>query len=500
MHYNIKEKQTTTLQNRTIIRGDNLVEMRQLPDACVDLIATDPPFNSKRDHFVLYRDAHGNEPDTLLKAFTDTWTWGTAAEQACEELICDVGGFIGETIEGLQQFLKQTPMMTYLVMMSSRIVEMRRILKPTGSIYLHCDPTASHYLKIIMDAIFGYQNFQNEIIWHYGKWTNVSKQFQRNHDIILFYSKSENYTFNKLFNTNESQEANYERGWHTNRVGGTSQLIVYDREKAEAKIKSGEYEKIVDRTDKKGTALSDAWNDISILNSQAKERAGYPTQKPIALYKRIIQASSNEGDLVLDPFCGCGTTLMAAEELNRCWLGIDLTYLATGAVKLQVEKFFPQLKNSVTITGTPENIETAIQLAQTNHTGFEEWCVTHVLKFKSNPKKVADGGIDGTYKFPIGKVKGRQAYGKMVAQIKGGNFTLDQIRAFRIAMENAKSDLGIFVVTKQPTQGMLNEARNAGTWKHPIWDMTYPRLQMYQIQGYFEGNEPKIPVGERRVL
>lgn len=501
MHYDIKNGLTTIpLQNRTIIRGDNLDEMRKFPDACVDLIATDPPFNSKRDYFVPYRDEQGNEPASLVKAFTDTWTWGPSAEQAAEELICDVGGKIGETIYGLQQFLDETPMMAYLTMMAARIVEMHRILKPTGSLYLHCDPTASHYLKIIIDAIFGYKHFQNEIVWHYGKWTNVASQFQRNHDIIFFYSKSENYTFNKLFKITELQAANYERGWHTNRVDGKRQLIVYDREKARAKIESGEYEKIVDRTDKKGTALSDGWNDIPILNSQAKERADYPTQKPIALYKRIIQASSNEGALVLDPFCGCGTTLMAAEELNRRWLGIDLTYLATGAVKLQVEKFFPQLKDSVTITGTPENTETALQLARTDPAGFEEWCVTHVLKFKSNPKKVADGGIDGAYKFPIGKVKGRQAYGKMVAQIKGGNFTLDQIRAFRTAMENVQADLGIFVATKQPTRGMLNEALKAGTWKHPLWDMEYPRLQIYQVQDYFESTEPKIPVGERRVL
>ena len=502
MHYSIlKEEQTTVaLQNRTIIRGDNLEEMRKFPDACVDLIATDPPFNSKRDYFVPYRDEHGNEPDSLVKAFTDTWTWGPAAAQACEELICNVGGKIGETIYGLQQFLAETPMMAYLAMMAVRIVEMHRILKSTGSLYLHCDPTASHYLKIIIDAIFGYNNFQNEIVWHYGKWTNVSGQFQRNHDIIFFYSKSENYTFNQLFNITKSRDTLYERGWDTNRVDGKSQLIVYDEEKAKAKIESGKYEKIIDRTDKKGVVLSDGWQDIPILNSQAKERAGYPTQKPIALYKRIIQASSNKGDLVLDPFCGCGTTLMAAEELNRRWLGIDLTYLATGAVKLQVEKFFPQLKNNVTITGTPENTETLLQLARNDPAGFEEWCVTHVLKFKSNPKKVADGGIDGNYRFPIGKVKGRQAYGKMVAQVKGGNFTLDQIRAFRTAMENVKADLGIFVVTKQPTQGMLNEALKSGTWRHPLWDMEYPRFQIYQIQDYFEGAKPKIPVGERSVL
>ena len=177
-----------------------------------------------------------------------------------------------------------------------------------------------------------------------------------------------------------------------------------------------------------------------------------------------------------------------------------MTYLATGAVKLQVEKFFPQLTDSVIITGTPENADTALQLARDNPHDFEEWCVTHVLKFKSNAKKGADGGIDGIYRFPIGKVKGRNAYGKMVAQVKGGNFTLDQVRAFRTAMANTDAALGIFVVTKPPTKGMQAEAQLAGTWQHPVWDMEYPRLQLYRIQDYFEGQPPKIPVGERNIL
>ena len=390
--------------------------------------------------------------------------------------------------------------MAYLVMMAARIVEMRRILKDTGSLYLHCDPSASHYLKIVTDAVFGNKNFRNEIVWHYGKWTNVTNQFQRNHDIIFFYSKSENHTFNKLFNITKSRNAIYERGWDTNRIDGKSQLIVYDREKAKAKIESGQYDNIVYRTEKKGAAFSDGWLDIPILNSQAKERAGYPTQKPIALYERIVKASSNEGDLVLDPFCGCGTTLMAAESQERQWIGIDLTYLAIGAVKLQIEKFFPQLRDSITITGAPEDPTTALQLASTDSKGFEEWCVTHVLKFKSNAKKVADGGIDGTYTFPIGKVKGRQAYGKMVAQVKGGTYTLSQVRDFRTAMQNEKADLGVFVVTRKPTQGMLNEAQRAGTYEHPVYEMSIPCVQIYEIQDYFKDILPKMPLGVRQLL
>ena len=487
-------------ENRTLIRGDNLEAMREFPDEYIDLIATDPPFNSKRDYFVPFRDERGQEPDTLVKAFTDTWTWGAAAEDTYSELIVDVGGQVGDTIQGLRQFLNETPMMAYLVMMGIRIVQMHRILKPTGSLYLHCDPSASHYLKIVTDAVFGYKNFRNEIVWHYGKWTNVTNQFQRNHDIIFFYSKSENYTFNKLFNITKARDAIYERGWDTNRVDGKRQLIVYNREKAKAKIESGQYDNIVYRTEKKGAAFSDGWQDIPILNSQAKERAGYPTQKPIALYERIIKASSNSGDLVLDPFCGCGTTLMAAEAQGRQWFGIDLTYLSIGAVKQQIEKFFPQLRHSVTIVGTPEDETQALALARTDPQGFEEWCITHVLKFKSNAKKVADGGIDGTFRFPIGRERGRQTFGRAVAQVKGGTYTLGHIRDFRTAMQNAEADLGVFVVTSPPSSGMRTEASRAGTYRHPFLDMEAPRLQIYEVQDYFTDILPRLPFGERTLL
>jgi len=186
-------------KNRTLIRGDNLEEMRKFSDESVDLIATDPPFNSKRDYFVPYRDEQEQEPNSLVKAFTDTWTWSDAAEETCEHLIVEEGGQIGATIQGLQRFLNETPMMAYLMMMAIRIVEMHRLLKPTGSLYLHCDPSASHYLKIILDAVFGHRNFQNEIVWAYQRWTGATNQFQRMHDIILFYAKDrESIQFNTL--------------------------------------------------------------------------------------------------------------------------------------------------------------------------------------------------------------------------------------------------------------------------------------------------------------
>ncbi len=468
-------------QNRTLIRGDNLEAMREFPDESVDLIATDPPFNSKRDYFVPYRDERGRKPETLVRAFTDTWTWGDAAEATYRDLIVDVGGQVADTIQGLRQFLHETPMMAYLVMMGIRIVEMHRILKPTGSLYLHCDPTASHYLKIILDAVFDTRNFRNEIVWSYHRWTGATKHFQRMHDILLFYVKDRKLSkFNILTEPYSEKSKHKARRKTTVHTDGTIDQIYTDDTSREK-------------------AMRDVW-EISYLNSQAKERVSYPTQKPIPLYKRIIAASSDKGEFILDPFCGCGTTLMAAEELNREWIGIDLTYLAIGAVEQQFERLFPQHKNSVTITGTPENVEQALALAHTDPKGFEEWCVTHVLKFKSNAKKVADGGIDGTFRFPIGKVRGRQAYGKAVAQVKGGNYTLGHIRDFRTAMQNQDADLGVFVVTSPPSSGMRTEASRAGTYRHPLFDMEVPALQIYEIQDYFSGVLPKLPLGERTLL
>lgn len=465
--------------NRTLVRGDNLEEMRNFPDECIDLIATDPPFNSKRNYFVPYRDRSGREPDILLKAFEDTWTWGTAAEEAYHHLLVEVGGQIGDTIKGLRQFLKETPMMAYLVMMAVRIIEMHRILTPTGTFYLHCNHSASHYLKLILDAIFGTQNFRNEIVWCYRGGGVPKYDFARKHQIIFRYSKTKNVIFNvddiRVPYSQDSQE----------------------RLKYKAKAFRGD--RVYDNYEmNEGGKHPEDWWVMQPLMPSDGERTTYPTQKPIKLYRRIIQASSNKGHLILDPFCGCGTTLMAAEKEGRRWIGIDLTYLATGAVKLQIEKFFPNLRNEIITAGTPENIERALDLARTAPLNFEEWCVTHVLKFKSNARP--DGGIDGTFNFPLGKIRGRQKYGKAVAQVKGGTYTIDQIRAFRTAMQNAGAELGVFVVTSPPTDGMQTEADRAGTYRHPFYEFEAPRVQIYEIQGYFNDILPKLPLAERIVL
>ena len=379
-------------------------------------------------------------------------------------------------------------MMAYLVMMGIRIVEMHRILKSNGSLYLHCDPSASHYLKIILDAVFGPSNFRREIIWNLDTASGFKSQvngFIRGHEVIFYYVKNSNdFVFNKIFQPHKPE--------YINRFRKTD-----DQGRRYRDDRSGGRRQYLDTTE--GVALTDVWSDIMSFqqNSASKEQTNYPTQKPIELYRRIITASSKKGDLILDPFCGCGTTLMAAEKEERHWIGIDLTYLATGAVKIQIEKFFPNLRNQITTAGTPENIESALELTSDE---FEEWCVTHVLKFKSNPNKVADGGIDGTFNFPLGKIKGIQAYGKAVAQVKSGIYTISQIRDFRTAMKDADAELGVFVVISPPTDGMKTLAAKEGKYSHPSYEFSCPRVQIYEIQDYFKGILPKLPLAERVVL
>ena len=319
----------SNIPNRTIWTEDNLEIMRGIDDDAVDLIYLDPPFNSNKD----YAAPIGSQAAGAF--FKDSWTLSDLDKAWLEEIefehpsihsLCNTAGSV-----------HSEELKAYLIMMAVRLIQMRRILKPTGSIYLHCDPTAGAYLKMLMDAIFGRKSFRNEIVWHYGKWTNAADKFQSNHDVILYYGVP-GATFNKL--NKDTQPAHILRGYTTNTVkssngGRVTQLLVYDRKKAQSQIDSGKYEKIVYREDRTKVALPDVWQ-MPILNSQAKERTGYPTQKPLSLLERIIKASSNPGDMVFDPFCGCATTIIAAEHLGRQWCGIDVS---ERAIEVAVERF-----------------------------------------------------------------------------------------------------------------------------------------------------------------
>ena len=302
------------MQN-TLYTGDNLYFLNGMNSETIDLIYLDPPFNSKR----IYSAPSGSK--AAGASFKDIWTWSDVDTDCLDGL--EIYPELAEYIYAIGK-IHSTGMMSYITFMTQRIIQMHRVLKNTGSLYLHCDPVASHYLKIVLDEVFGQNNFMNEIIWCYRKWTNTANLFQKNHDTILFYAKSRgNHTFNKLFDTETSQRKHYQIGYHTNVIKGVRQLIVYDREKAARKITHGGYDKIVYREDQQKVSMPDFW-EIPILNSQAKERTGYPTQKPLALLHRIIEASSNAGDVVFDPFCGCATTCVAAQQTQRQWIGIDI--------------------------------------------------------------------------------------------------------------------------------------------------------------------------------
>ena len=308
----------------TLYYGDCLEVMQGFPDECVDLIYLDPPFNSKRQYNEVFKGS-GLNIEPQIKAFDDIWEWNDQSVERVDQLKGAIGNPASKVIQGFEICIPRSEMLSYTSYMAQRLFEMCRILKPTGSIYLHCDPTASHYLKLVMDAIFGKGNFRNEIVWHYGKWTNEAQIFQRNHDTILFYSMSNDYLFNKQFQMTEDKEKKLKVGYQVNRPGGVKQLIVYDQKKAAQKIQEGNYDTIVYKDcDELGVSMHDTWCDINILNSQAKERLGYPTQKPLELLERIINGSSNPDDVVFDPFCGCGTTIESARKLNRKAIGIDI--------------------------------------------------------------------------------------------------------------------------------------------------------------------------------
>ncbi len=334
------------IKPQTIFTGDNLSIMRGMNSESVDLIYLDPPFNSKTNYAApIGSEAAGAE-------FKDTWSLSDL-DVAWLDLIEGKHAAVNRVIHAASTKSDKS----YLIYMAMRLLEMYRILKPTGSIYFHCDPTMSHYLKILMDAIFKKTNFLNEVVWTYGKWTNAATFFQKNHDVILVYAKNRgDHTFNKLFDENAPQSKKYDKGWDTNVVQGVRQLIVYDRNKASKKIESDTYDKIVYREEKAKVALPDHWS-IPILNSQAKERTGYPTQKPLHLLDRIIKASSNEGDLVFDPFCGCATTLVAADRLQRDWIGIDISPKAAELVVERIETDQGLFQNIIARTDIPKRTD-----------------------------------------------------------------------------------------------------------------------------------------------
>ncbi|MHB8544272.1 MAG: DNA methyltransferase [Leptospirales bacterium] len=455
------------LHPNSLYYGDNLEVLRNrddFPNDSVDLIYLDPPFNSKRDYNVIYKTPTGHESDSQITAFEDSWHWGEQAEREYLELVRQPNTDLSELIQALRRFLKETDMMAYLVMMANRLLEMHRILKPTGSLYLHCDPTASHYLKIVLDGVFGKESFRNEIV--------------RKHDVILFYAREDNY-FNmpKTEWTREDIIKTRKQEIHLDENG--IEWIWMPGGKGNSKNKLKKIEDII----KEGKAISDVWQ-IPIISSSSKERLGYPTQKPLALLERIISASSNPGDVVLDPFCGCGTAVHAAQKLNRKWIGIDITHLAISLIEKRMKDAF--LGITFEVHGVPKDFEGAEDLARRDKYQFQWWACSLVnAQPYQGKRKGSDTGIDGLI-FPLEDPD--EAPKKIIVSVKGGEHVGSaMIRDLKGVVEREKAIIGLFVTLSEPTKDMLKEASSAGF--HEVGSMQYPKIQILTIKGLLEDRE-----------
>jgi site-specific DNA-methyltransferase (adenine-specific) len=363
--------------------GDNLDVLREhVADESVDLIYLDPPFNSNASYNILFKSPTGSGADASIEAFDDTWSWGPAAEEALLDITHSGNHALHTLMQAMRASIGTNAMLAYLAMMAVRLVELHRVLKPTGSLYLHCDPTASHYLKLVLDAVFGLANYQNEIVWSYRRWPTQAQRFQRMHDIILFYKKDEGrHTFHTLL---EPPTESSLRRWK-----GKSQKVTFDESGRRNPTMEGE-------APSAGVAMNAVWS-LPILAPVSKERLGYPTQKPRALLERIIAASSNPGDVVLDPFCGCGTAVDAAQKLGRRWIGIDVTHLAIGLIEKRLREGYGDAVDFETI-GVPRDLASAQRLAHDDPHQFQAWIT---LKLGGWPwmggKKGGDKGVDGYF-------------------------------------------------------------------------------------------------------
>ncbi len=506
--------------------GDNLdVLRRYVRDESVDLVYLDPPFNSRQDYNVLFAEKDGSRSSSQIHAFEDTWEWNLDSQRAYEEIV-ETGGRVADAMRAFHTFLGNSDMMAYLAMMAPRLVELRRVLKETGSIYLHCDPTASHYLKILMDAVFGGQSFRNEVIWKRSHAHSDGKQgsqhFGRVTDTLLFYSKGERSKWNVLHTAYDQEylDRDYrrvdsdgrryridnlqgpggaEKGNPRYEVMGVTRYWRYTKEKMAKLIDEGrviqtkpgavpQYKRYLDEMS--GVPVQNLWADLPPLNNRSKEMLGYPTQKPEALLERILKASSNEGDLVLDPFCGCGTTIQVAQRLNRRWIGIDITHLAIGLIKKRLsDAFGEEIRGTYEVIGEPKDVAGAAALAEQDKYQFQWWALGLVGARPAEQKKGADRGIDGRLYFHD-NTKGDSK--QILFSVKAGGVTVSQIRDLRGTLEREKAEIGVFLCFEAPTRPMLKEAAEAGFYKSPD-GTSYPRMQIFTVEQLLLGKQVEYP-------
>ena len=542
------------MTSNSLYYGDNLdILRRYVEDESVDLIYLDPPFNSNQTYNILFQEKDGTQSASQIKAFGDTWHWDEAAARSYEDAV-ETGGQVAEAMQAFRKLIGSNDMLAYLSMMAPRLVELRRVLKPTGSLYLHCDPTASHFLKLLMDAVFGTTNFRTEIIWKRTSAHSDTKQGRRQHgrihDVLLFYTKTDDWNWNPVYTEYDREyaedfyrfvEPDTERRYRMGDLtaakpgGDTSyewrvkcpvdgkewqadlsdewrspipaweykgvppykgRYWAYSKENMREFALEGRlvysqsgmpnYKRYLDEMP--GVSLQDLWGDIKPIGSRAAERLGYPTQKPVALLERIIRASSNEGDVVLDPFCGCGTTIAAAQKLGRHWIGIDITQLAISLIRYRMGDSFGK-DCRFEVIGEPTSLPDATALAEQDPYQFQWWTLGLVKARPADEKKGADRGIDGRRYFHDegrgGKTK------QIILSVKAGKVTVSHIRDLVGVISREKAEIGAFLSLEPPTSPMRREAASAGFYESP-WGK-HPRIQLLTIEDLLGGKSIDYP-------
>ena len=528
--------------------GDNLKIMQQrMPKEYVDLIYLDPPFNSKKNYNLMYRTMTGKPVPEQADAFCDTWEMDPEKEELARTMpvLMREYGIEDYYVEFWRLWMKalkdtQPHLLAYLIYMVQRLLHMRVILKSTGSIYLHCDPTASHYIKVMMDAIFHHSNFRNEIIWKRTSAHGSAKRFGPVHDVILFYTKSDRYTWNRVsqpydetyidaFYRHKDQGGRFRLGdltgagvrsgesgqpwkgvdptdsgrhWAVPAVPGLSPAEINGmtvQERLDALQQRGliywppkgsipQFRRYLDP--KKGVAVQDVITDINPLSPHAEERLGYPTQKPITLLDRIIRASSNEGQVVFDPFCGCGTTIYAAEKNKRQWIGCDIAILSVRLVTDTLTTKYRLVEGvHFEVDGIPESVEEAEALFKRDPHQFQHWIVERVHGFPTQQRS-GDRGIDGKLFFDS-----RDGAPEMVLSVKGGKIRPTDLRDLRGVLEREENAvMAGFLSLQEPTKAMREEAAKAGMY-HADDDHSYPRIQLLTVREIFRG-KARLPYAD----
>lgn len=480
--------------------GDNLDILRKkISDEVIDLCYIDPPFNSKRNYNQIYNNI-GDEDIAQAQAFIDTWRWDDLAIKGYDEIIANDRGIfqpqLVEFVKGMHSILHEGSLLAYLVSMALRVTEIQRVLKKTGSLFLHCDPTSSHYLKLLLDAVFCPQggDYQNEIVWCYSQGGKSKKYFGRKHDVIFWYSKSDQYFFERdsvrLPLTPHKADASGRN--YGGRMGVDEDGRPYTEKWGTGKKKLYRY--YLD----KGKIPEDWWTDINSIQADAKERMGYPTQKPEALLERIIKACSKEDDLILDAYCGCGTTAVVAQRLKRKWIGIDITYQSISLVLKRLEESFgSKILADIAVDGIPRDIKSAKALAHKKddrlRKEFEKWAVLTYTNNRAviNQKKGADAGIDGRGYFMTGKYENA----RIIFQVKSGNVKRGDIATLRGDMQREDAELAVLITLEEPTEPMKAEAKTAGHYRHEMMGRNYDRIGIVTIREIIEeGKRLDVPM------